>query len=137
MKNNHIRFAAILLLVFLVVNNYAQQKKSVPYQHKKPVTSQTAKKTSNSKQNQTQPAKPVITEFTAEQIEAFRTQSSALVKFFEGTLNFLADKKNPVKEKEIIINDSYLKFFLDNKVQIEDDLDEKGWFLYIKTSRLT
>jgi len=25
-------------------------------------------------------------------------------------LNFLADKKNPVKEKEIIINESYLKF---------------------------
>jgi hypothetical protein len=107
------------------VNNYAQQKKSVSYQHKKQVSTQTAKKTSSTKQIQTQPAKPVITEFTPEQIEAFRTQSSAMVKFFEGTLNFLADKKNPVKEKEIIINDSYQKFFLDNKVQIEDDLDEK------------
>jgi hypothetical protein len=108
-----------------VGNIYAQQKKPVPYQHKKPVSSQTVKKPSTTKQNQTQPAKPVITEFTPEQIEDFRTKSSALVKFFEGTLNFLADKKNPVKEKEIVINDSYLKFFIDNKVQVEDDLDEK------------
>jgi hypothetical protein len=64
MKNNYIRLAIIFLLVFLVGNIYAQQKKPVPYQHKKPVSSQTVKKPSNTKQNQTQPAKPVITEFT-------------------------------------------------------------------------
>ena len=51
-------------------------------------------------------------------------QSSQLVKFFEGTLNFLADKSNPVKEKKTIITESYLKYFWDAKVQVEDDLDE-------------
>jgi len=45
------------------------------------------------------------------------------VKFFESTLNFLADKKNTVQDKQVIINDSYLKFFWDSEVQIEDDLD--------------
>ncbi|MFH1937771.1 MAG: hypothetical protein ABIK52_09430, partial [Bacteroidota bacterium] len=48
-----------------------------------------------------------------------------IVKFLESTLNFLADKQNSIKEKEIIINDSYLKFFWDSEVQVEDDLDTK------------
>jgi Leucine-rich repeat (LRR) protein len=99
------------------VNSYPQQKKTTP--------TQPAKKSSGTKHLPEKNTKPVITEFTPEQIEEFRIQCSALVKFFEGTLNFLADKKNPVKEKEIIINESYLKFFTDEKVQVEDDLDEK------------
>ena len=65
-----------------------------------------------------------VIQFTPEQLEAFRQQSSQLVKFFEGTLNFLADKSNPVKEKKTIITESYLKYFWDAKVQVEDDLDE-------------
>lgn len=115
----------LLLFLFIAVNSYPQQKKATATQQKRTTQPQTAKKTSSAKQLPGKESKPVITEFTPEQIEGFRTQCSALVKFFEGTLNFLADKKNPVKEKEIIINDSYLKFFTDEKVQVEDDLDEK------------
>jgi len=59
------------------------------------------------------------------EMEVYRQQASQIVKFLESTLNFLADKQNTVKEKETVINDSYKKFFWDNEVQIEDDLDIK------------
>ncbi len=60
-----------------------------------------------------------------EEMESYRKQASQIVKFLESTLNFLADKSNTVKEKETIINESYSKFFWDDEVQVEDDLDEK------------
>ncbi len=125
MKNNILKLTAILLFLFNAGNIYPQQNKVSSTQQKKTVSSQQAKKSPSTKQHQGQETKPVITEFTPEHIESFRTQCAALVKLFEGTLNFLADKKNPVKEKEIIIKDSYSKFFTDEKVQVEDDLDEK------------
>ncbi|MCX6285302.1 MAG: hypothetical protein NTW31_13835 [Bacteroidetes bacterium] len=59
----------------------------------------------------------------ADKIDPLNEQANGIVKFFESTLNFLADKKNTVQDKQVIINDSYLKFFWDNEVQIEDDLD--------------
>jgi Leucine-rich repeat (LRR) protein len=59
----------------------------------------------------------------AGQDSALRSQATGLVKFFESTLNFLADKKNTVQDKQVIINDSYKKFFWDSEVQVEDDLD--------------
>ncbi len=117
MKNNILRLPIILLLLFLASYAFPQQKKTTQ--------TQSVKKPTGTKQVPAKEKKPVITEFTPEQIEDFRNQCTSLVKFFEGTLNFLSDKKNPVKEKEIIINDSYSKFFTDNKVQVEDDLDEK------------
>jgi len=133
MKIKHIRIPAILLVLLFALMVFPQKKPTDPLQQKKTTPTQTIKKPATVKQlpgkgaksNPKEPAKPVITEFTPEQIEGFRTQCTGLVKFFEGTLNFLADKKNPVKEKEIIINNSYLKFFMNEKVQVEDDLDEK------------
>lgn len=60
---------------------------------------------------------------TAE-LDRYKAQVKELVSYFEGTLNFIGDPNNVAKEKEIIINESYLKIFKDDKVQIEDDLDE-------------
>jgi Leucine-rich repeat (LRR) protein len=60
-----------------------------------------------------------------EDIENYKKQVNNLVKYLEETLNFLGDPANVAKEKEIIINESYLKIFKDDKVQIEDDLDAK------------
>ena len=133
MKIKSLRLIPFLLCTFLAVTAYPQKKPIDPLQQKKTSPTPATKKSSTTKQlpwkgtksNPKEPAKPVITEFTPEQIDGFRLQCSGLVKFFEGTLNFLADKKNPVKEKEIIINESYLKFFMNEKVQVEDDLDEK------------
>jgi hypothetical protein len=137
MKNNILRFTTTLLFIACAWMVYPQHKPIDPLQQRKSPTAPAVKKTNptkpvqgkgtkpNDKETTKEPAKPVITDFTPEQIEGFKTQCTGLVKFFEGTLNFLADKKNPVKEKEIIINDSYLKFFMNEKVQVEDDLDEK------------
>ncbi|MCX6247307.1 MAG: hypothetical protein NTW10_06210 [Bacteroidetes bacterium] len=123
MKIKHLRIPALVLLFLLSITVFPQKKTPQSQPGKKSTTKQTSGK--GGKPGSKEPAKPIISEFTPEQIEGFRTQCSGLVKFFEGTLNFLADKKNPVKEKEVIISDSYLKFFMNEKVQVEDDLDEK------------
>jgi len=61
---------------------------------------------------------------SGDEIENHKAQVIQLVKYLEGTMNFLGDPLSVVKEKEIVINESYLKVFRDYKVQIEDDLDD-------------
>jgi len=63
-------------------------------------------------------------QLTAEEIESYSEQSKQMVKYLEGTLNFLGDPNEVASEKEIIINQSFLKMFESDEVQIEDDLDE-------------
>ncbi|MEI6434967.1 MAG: leucine-rich repeat domain-containing protein [Bacteroidota bacterium] len=57
-------------------------------------------------------------------IDTFRLQVIPLVKFFESSLNFIGDKRNDVSDMQTIISTSYLKWCWDDKVQVEDDLDE-------------
>ena len=45
-----------------------------------------------------------------------------LVSYYRYLLNTIGNERTPLAEKEIIINDSYLKVFRDPNVQIEDDL---------------
>ena len=47
-----------------------------------------------------------------------------LIDFMAGTLNAIGSEYTPVYEKQIMINNSFNKIFLDDKVQVEDDLDE-------------
>ncbi len=61
---------------------------------------------------------------SADEVAAYKEQSKMMISYLEGTLNFLGDPGEVMAEKEIIINDSYLKMFRDPEVQIEDDLDE-------------
>lgn len=61
---------------------------------------------------------------TPQQIEEYTEQSKQIIQFLEGTLNFLGDDTQLPSDKDIIITESYLKFFRDDEVQIEDDLDE-------------
>jgi len=56
--------------------------------------------------------------------DKYAVQAEQLVRFLEGTLNALGSKYTPVKEKQIMINQSFNKIFIDDRVQIEDDLDE-------------
>ena len=56
-------------------------------------------------------------------IEKYKNQCKSLVNFLQGSLNFLGDSSQVMAEKEIIINESYLKIFRDSEVQVEDDLD--------------
>ncbi|HSN49763.1 MAG TPA: leucine-rich repeat domain-containing protein, partial [Bacteroidales bacterium] len=132
MRNRYTAILIILLCFFLLPATFAQQRK--PQTTKKPVDKHQVKKTAtngakttktSTKTTEKDTRSTTITNFTPEQIEGFKQQSAQLVKFFEGTLNFLADKRNPVKEKQTIVTSSYLKSFWDDKVQVEDDLDEK------------
>lgn len=59
-----------------------------------------------------------------EQLEAYREEVKQMVSFLQFSLNVLGDPTVSAKEKDIIINESFLKIFIDDKVQIEDDLVE-------------
>lgn len=61
---------------------------------------------------------------TSEEMDSYRSDAEKLVSFLQFTVNTLGDPTVSVKEKDIIINQSYAKFFENEKVQIEDDLDE-------------
>ncbi len=59
----------------------------------------------------------------AAQIDNYKEQTKRLIGFLDFSLNTLGDPETSTKDKEVIINSSYLKAFRDDKVQIEDDLD--------------
>jgi Leucine-rich repeat (LRR) protein len=48
-----------------------------------------------------------------------------IVAFLEYMLNTLGSSSTPVRDKEVLIKESYAKIFRDAKVQVEDDLDEE------------
>lgn len=66
------------------------------------------------------------------QMANYREQIKRLMGFLEFSLNTLGDPETSTKEKEIIINESYSKAFLTEKVQVEDDLDENREILTYK-----
>ncbi len=61
---------------------------------------------------------------SGQEVESTVLQVRQMVHFVESAFNTLGDPTVTIREKDIIINESYLKFFRDEKVQIEDDLDE-------------
>ena len=60
-----------------------------------------------------------------DEISAYRKQAVQMVSFMEFAFNTIGSSKTEYKEKDIIISQSYTKFFRDAKVQIEDDLAEQ------------
>ncbi len=62
--------------------------------------------------------------FSPDEIEAYKKQVSSLVEYLQETMNFLGDPGSLPIEKNTVVNESYLKIFLNDKVQVEDDLDE-------------
>ncbi|GAB4325648.1 MAG: hypothetical protein Kow00127_18360 [Bacteroidales bacterium] len=59
----------------------------------------------------------------AEEISRAEGYARSMIGYLEETLNFLGDPEVPFREKEVVVNESYLKIFSDETVQIEDDLD--------------
>ena len=59
-----------------------------------------------------------------EDIEAYKREAEKLVSFVEYIFNAVGSEDHSVQDKDIVINESYLKAFRDSKVQIEDDLVE-------------
>ena len=62
---------------------------------------------------------------TKEELATYETEIKKMVNYLQETLNFIGDPTQTAQEKEIIFSQSYTKIFLNNKVQIEDDLDTK------------
>jgi Leucine-rich repeat (LRR) protein len=120
------RIFALALILCLTAGGLSAQTQKKGTGTKAPVKKtapgQQGKKSTPGDQN---PSRKNASSIPADKLDAYREQAIQMVKFYENTLNFLADKNNTVKEKETIINESYLKFFWDDKVQIEDDLDPK------------
>ena len=65
------------------------------------------------------------TTLTEEQVSAYEERVKQLVSFLQFSMNTLGDARTPARDKQVIINESYLKAFRDGNVQIEDDLVEK------------
>lgn len=61
---------------------------------------------------------------SATEIEAYKQRVKYMVSVLEFSLNTLGNDSSSASDKDAIINKSFLKFFKDAKVQVEDDLDE-------------
>lgn len=58
-----------------------------------------------------------------EDLEYYHKQIRQIVSFVEFSFNTIGSEQSSSREKSIIINQSYLKVFKDETVQVEDDLD--------------
>ena len=58
------------------------------------------------------------------ELDEYSQQIRTMVKYLEETFTFIGDPDNTAQEKDIIFKESYSKIFRDDKVQIEDDLDD-------------
>ena len=61
---------------------------------------------------------------TPKETAEYEEQVRQMVSFLQSTLNFIGNPNNSAQEKDIIFKESYSKIFEDDKVQVEDDLDE-------------
>lgn len=58
-----------------------------------------------------------------EETARYEEEIRSMLNYLEETLNFLGDSTATALEKEIIYTESWNKIFIDDEVQIEDDLD--------------
>lgn len=130
--------AWILVALMLLIAPLAEaQKKSTTTPQKKQST--TVKKVAPQKKSTAKPPagkgpagekpkpveEPVAGTIDPAKADTFRLQIIPLIRFFESSLNFLGDKRNDVSDMQTIITESYLKWCWNEKVQVEDDLDEE------------
>ncbi|HEU5292539.1 MAG TPA: leucine-rich repeat domain-containing protein [Cyclobacteriaceae bacterium] len=103
MKQNNLWLISLLILVPLVA-----------FPQKKTTKKQPAQKTKTEKPA---PQKPDVV--------ADEKKVRDIIAFLEFMLNTLGNSSTPVRDKEVLITESYSKIFRDSKVQVEDDLDEE------------
>jgi hypothetical protein len=58
-----------------------------------------------------------------DEVAKYENEIKAMLTYLEETMNFLGDSTASAAEKEIVFTESWSKIFIDDKVQIEDDLD--------------
>lgn len=71
----------------------------------------------------TLPANSQDKEDEKKELDNYRNEAKQLISFLEFAVNTIGDEDISAKEKDVIINESYLKIFRDPEIQIEDDLD--------------
>ncbi|TDQ19601.1 hypothetical protein DFQ04_1425 [Algoriphagus boseongensis] len=60
--------------------------------------------------------------YSKDQVQELSTKVEDQIQFLEFLLNTLGNKETSARDKDVIIRESYLKIFRDEKVQVEDDL---------------
>ena len=58
-----------------------------------------------------------------DEVAKYENEINSMISYLEETMNFLGDSTALPAEKEIVFTESWSKIFIDDKVQIEDDLD--------------
>lgn len=58
-----------------------------------------------------------------DEVAKYENEINSMISYLEETMNFLGDSTALPVEKEIVFTESWSKVFIDDKVQIEDDLD--------------
>lgn len=58
-----------------------------------------------------------------DEVAKYENEINSMIAYLEETMNFLGDSTTSALEKEIVFTESWSKIFIDDKVQIEDDLD--------------
>lgn len=58
-----------------------------------------------------------------EEVARYETEINTMVNYLEETFNFIGDSATSAQKKGIVFNESWSKIFIDDKVQVEDDLD--------------
>ncbi|MCS6833821.1 MAG: hypothetical protein NZ521_09630, partial [Flammeovirgaceae bacterium] len=108
----------LLFIVFFLAICSLFAQKNTPTKKENTTTSTKKENTATTKTAASEQQK------TPEQqkIEEYKAKALDLLEFFEFALNTMGDEETTQQEKDIIINETYLKYFRDNKVHIEDDL---------------
>lgn len=58
-----------------------------------------------------------------DEIAKYENEIQTMLTYLEETMNFIGDSATAPFEKEIVFTESWSKIFIDDKVQVEDDLD--------------
>ena len=131
MKITNLKFSIVFIILSFLLSTgiFAQQKGKTQKNTKTPV------KTVTKPTKTVTPAKkpisntPVATTddspISAAEIENYKKEVTEMMSFLEYMFNTIGSSESDAEEKDIIINQSYLKVFKDSKVNIEDDLDKK------------
>lgn len=117
----------LAFVVTLVSADLHAQKKKMPTKQK-PKTSQppTQKKQTPNQKKQVVTT-PTVREKPAEnQAGEPDKKVRDIVAFFEFMLNTLGSSSTSIRDKEVLVRESYSKVFRDQKVQVEDDLENRN-----------
>jgi hypothetical protein len=106
--------SASFFLLYVWVFFFLKTENTYAQSHSTKKQSNTTSKSSTSNQ----------TLMSDEELIDYKKRVASIVSFYEFALNTIGNDSTAAEDKDVIINRSYLKFFVNNKVQVEDDLDE-------------